>query len=381
MELRITDVPSEMIEIGKAIVSEKSDTYSEEILESLRHDFSVFGGKETDEEDFVYRFVYDHWMYGVDPTEEITYGFANKTHSEKSGYLTWHNRFRYFAFLNDQRDTHLLDNKYEAYLKLKKFYKREAITVSEKDDLDSFREFVEKHGKVIVKPVNLYLTIGLRWFDAENIDDYEKVLDELLESAKGFAEIDARCISKPQVIVEELIEDGKEMPPFNTEMASLVRCTTILTSEGVSFFYPAFRTAGKVVKNENGIDYEKTDIFIAAVDGESGIITSKAYDYFGNIIEKHPLSGQRFEGTQLPDWKGLLEMLTEAAYELPTLRYVGWDVAYTGKGWCIIEGNTSGEFFSQMVNGHGYKREFEKLIGWKMPDKLWWQPWFGAKKQ
>lgn len=380
MELKITDIPSEMKEIGKQIVSEKRYLYTDEELENLRHEFAVFGGKYTDGDDFVYQYIYDHWMYGVDPNEEYTYRFKNKTHTEKSEYLTWDNRFQYYAVLNNIKDVHMLDNKYEAYLKLKKYYKREAILVSDKKDLDLFRNFVKKHGKVIVKPVNLYLTIGLRWLNAEEITDYSILLDELIENAKKYAKIDSGSISKPSVIIEELIEDNPIMPPFNPEMLSMVRCTTILTKKGVQFFYPAFRTCSKVVKNEQGIDYEKTDIFICALDRESGMITSGGYNYFGNVVTKHPCSGQIFEGTQLPEWDKLLEMLADAAAEFPSLHYIGWDVAYSTNGWCIIEGNTNGEFFSQMAFGHGFKSEFEKLIDWKISDQLWKHPLFRKER-
>ena len=374
MELKITDVPCEMIEIGKQIVSEKRYLYTDEELENLRHYFTVFGGDYTDDGDFIYQYVYDHWMYGVNSEEEHTYRFKNKTHAEKSEYLTWDNRFQYYAVLNNKKDIHILDNKYEAYLKLKKYYKREAILVSDKEDLNIFRDFVKKHGRVIVKPVNLYLTIGLRRLNADEIIDYEAVLDELIESAKEFAKIDSGSISKPAVIVEQLLEDMSTVPPFNHEILSPIRCTTVLTKDGVEFLYPAFRTTGNIVEGENGTDYEKTEVFICSIDKESGIITSGGYNYFGNIAIKHPVSGLIFEGTQLPEWDKLLEMLTEAAHELPSLRYIGWDVAYSTNGWCIIEGNTNGEFFTQMVYGHGFKSEFEKLIDWKISDQLWKHP-------
>ena len=129
-----------------------------------------------------------------------------------------------------------------------------------------------------------------------------------------------------------------------------------------------------MVKTEQGIDYEKTEVFIAAIDKKSGVITSGGYNYFGDVVETHPVSGLVFEGTQLPEWDKLLEMLTEAALEFPSLRYIGWDVAYSKNGWCIIEGNTNGEFFTQMVYGHGFKSEFEKLIDWKISDQLWKHP-------
>ena len=374
MELKITDVPCEMIEIGKQIVSEKRYLYTDEELENLRHYFTVFGGDYTDSGDFIYQYIYDHWMYGVNSEEEHTYRFKNKTHAEKSEYLTWDNRFQYYAVLNNKKDIHILDNKYEAYLKLKKYYKREAILVSDKEDLNIFRDFVKKHGRVIVKPVNLYLTIGVRALNADEITDYEAVLDDLIEKAIEFARIDSGSISKPAVIVEEFLEDCAADPPFNREILSVVRCTTVLTKDGVEFLYPAFRTTGNIVEGENGIDYEKTEFFVAAIDNNSGIITSGGYNHFGNIVIKHPVSGLFFEGTQLPEWDKLLEMLTEAALELPSLRYIGWDVAYSTNGWCIIEGNTNGEFFSQMVYGHGFKSEFEKLIDWKISDQLWKHP-------
>ena len=374
MELKITDVPCEMIEIGKQIVDEKRYLYTDEELENLRHYFTVFGGDYTDSGDFIYQYIYDHWMYGVNSEEEHTYRFKNKTHAEKSEYLTWDNRFQYYAVLNNKKDIHILDNKYEAYLKLKKYYKREAILVSDKEDLNIFRDFVKKHGRVIVKPVNLYLTIGVRSLYADQITDYDTVLYELIESAKEFAKIDSGSITKPSVIVEELLEDMSTVPPFNREILSVIRCTTVLTKDGIEFLYPAFRTTGSVVRDEKGVDYEKTEMFLCAIDMKDGKIISGGYNYFGNVVKKHPCSGLFFEGTQLPEWDKLLEMLTEAALELPSLRYIGWDVAYSKNGWCIIEGNTNGEFFTQMVYGHGFKSEFEKLIDWKISDQLWKHP-------
>ena len=374
MELKITDVPCEMIEIGKQIVAEKRYLYTDEALENLRHYFTVFGGDYTDGGDFIYQYIYDHWMYGVNADEECNFRFKIKTHAEKSEYVTWDNRFQYYAVLNNKKDIHILDNKYEAYLKLKKYYKREAILVSDKEDLSLFRAFVKKHGRVIVKPVNLYLTIGLHWLNADEITNYDAVLDELIESAKEFAKIDSGSISKPSVIVEELIEDSPSMPAFNPEMLSMIRCTTVLAHGKVEFFYPALRTFGNIVRNQQQIDYEKTEVFFAAIDKKSGLITSDGYNYFGDLVKKHSCSGQVFKETQLPEWDKLLEMLTAAALELPSLRYIGWDVAYSKNGWCIIEGNQDGEFFSQMVFGHGFKREFEKLIDWKISDQLWKHP-------
>lgn len=39
----------------------------------------------------------------------------------------------------------------------------------------------------------------------------------------------------------------------------------------------------------------------------------------------------------------------------------------------MYESNYSGEFMFQLINGRGYKREFEELIGWKFDKEYWWQ--------
>jgi len=38
-----------------------------------------------------------------------------------------------------------------------------------------------------------------------------------------------------------------------------------------------------------------------------------------------------------------------------------------------MEGNYSGEFTFQLINGRGYKKEFEELIDWKYEKTFWWE--------
>ncbi len=56
-------------------------------------------------------------------------------------------------------------------------------------------------------------------------------------------------------------------------------------------------------------------------------------------IYKHPLTGSSFEGFKLPCWHESCEMVKEAAYKLLPIRTIGWDVALTPSGPCIIEAN------------------------------------------
>ena len=58
---------------------------------------------------------------------------------------------------------------------------------------------------------------------------------------------------------------------------------------------------------------------------------------------------------------------------IPDYGYVGWDLVLTPDGWCVMEGNYSGEFTFQLINGRGYKKEFEELIDWKYEKTFWWE--------
>ena len=62
--------------------------------------------------------------------------------------------------------------------------------------------------------------------------------------------------------------------------------------------------------------------------------TSKLVTY-----EKHPDTGIKFDGYQLPFIKEAMELCKEAAMEVDEIRFVGWDVCITKDGPAIIEGN------------------------------------------
>lgn len=56
-------------------------------------------------------------------------------------------------------------------------------------------------------------------------------------------------------------------------------------------------------------------------------------------ILKHPITGKSFAGFQLPDWQDACKLVKEASTYFLPIRTVGWDVALSPDGPCIIEGN------------------------------------------
>jgi len=303
--------------------------------------------------------------------------------------VTWHSRFAYLAHLNNARDTHLLDNKFEAYERLRPFYKREAMLLSDESDYQRFCDFVGRHKNIFVKPVNLELAEGTHRLGVvgEKAEEGVKVkgegeqrTDSVLHSSlithhsslketflallKEAREIKSEKVLRPilhQLILEEEIVPSEALAQFNRAEMSLLRVTTVVVSGEVHFFYPVFRVMCGDGKSQCGETYSMD----ALIDADSGEVVTGGMDAISPEQERHPVSGVRIKGFRMPDWDALKEMLAQAAREFPTIRYIGWDVVHTDRGWCIIEGNPGGEFFFQLCAGHGVKDEFEKLIGFK----------------
>lgn len=72
---------------------------------------------------------------------------------------------------------------------------------------------------------------------------------------------------------------------------------------------------------------------------KTGTIDSNVIDDYGNVYEKHPLTGKKFSEVKVQDVKEAFELCKKAALEVQEVRYVGWDVAFSNKGPVIVEGN------------------------------------------
>lgn len=373
-EMKITDNNEEMIAFGRQLVTEQPELYSEAYMQLLERKYSPFFNNKDEYYDAVYSAIYCQYVYGTSILEYGTYNFKQKTHEEKTQYITWDSRFLYMAFLNKDSFKHILDNKFEAYEFLKPFYKRDAMLLSDEKDYDVFYSFVKKHPAVFVKPNNLELTEGVHRLEYDENDDLKNIFDTLLKEAAELSSTEVKREIDHRLILEELISPSEFIRQINPNEMSLLRVTTINIKGNVHFFYPCLRLLLGNGKDEVGEDYS----CVALIDSETGEVVTNGKSSFGDF-DINPVTGQKIQGMFMPEWSDLKNMLTEAAEMLPEIRYIGWDVTHTDKGWCIIEGNPNGEFFYQMCLDHGVKEEFENLIGLKVPYDFWKSPLFRKK--
>lgn len=202
----------------------------------------------------------------------------------------------------------------------------------------SFEDFAEKVkglNQLICKPLSSTQGKGIVRICFSDYKDLKAVYDDLM--------------GRKKMICEECIVQHPEIAAFNASSVNTVRVLTIVDGTGEErrchHVYAGFRMGrGQLVDNfhAGGI--------IASVDPRTGITCMDAIDLEGNHYPVHPESGLSTLGFKLPNWDKVLEITEKAALKLAVRTgedgkvtgagMVGWDVAITPEGTCLVEGNS-----------------------------------------
>ena len=101
---------------------------------------------------------------------------------------------------------------------------------------------------------------------------------------------------------------------------------------------------------------------------ENGKIGSNVIDDFGNIYEYHPLTKKKFSEVSISGVKEAFELVKKLHMEIPQLRYIGWDIAFTPDGPELVEGNEYPGYglfqFYKLYNNkkYGHKKEISDIL-------------------
>ncbi len=370
-QIKITDDMLEMVAIGKELFESKQNVYTEKMCNTIMATINANmpGASEEEKQDVFYRAIYDYWVYGNNISEEFYFGFADKSHEEKSKFVTFRNRYLYIHHLNKKENAVLLNDKYKAYQLLKPYYKRDIIQIESEQDYVLFEEFVQKHPVFVAKPVGLGLAIGVHKVDSGDFGSERELFDTLIEEGRT-AKAEFAWGTSGAVVLEELIQQHEELARIHPHSVNGIRVTTVRLGDEVHLVHPWF----KIGANGNFVTSAAQGTMDATIDAKTGIVDSWGAKENGELVEYHPQTGIRIPGYVIPEWDSLIQTVTEISKILPDINYVGWDMVLTpDKGWCIMEGNFAGEFMWQMCYGKGMKQEFEELIGWKPEKQFWWE--------
>lgn len=246
--------------------------------------------------------------------------FWELSSAQRASVLTRGKNDQYVAALNDRAEWDAFEVKPEFLARFAPHVKRRwlDLTVAGPEALQAFGEAL---GSFIVKPR-----------DASHGDDVEKLQAAQVED---WAALHARLLERGQTLCEEIIRQHPALDAIWPGSINTIRMVTIL-KDGQAHVVAAYLRVGN---GPRPVDNFNNGGMVAPVDRETGVVLCRARDKAGHLFERHPATGTRFEGTQLPMWGETLALLQEAAQVVPSIRYVGWDVAVTPEGPLLVEGN------------------------------------------
>lgn len=248
---------------------------------------------------------------------------------------------------NPHKDVYIVGNKWHAYNWFKEYYVRECCFVKREafeesvnagcEGMDEFVAFANRHKRFIVKPLFKDSGVGVAIVDSEGLD-VKTIL--------------AKC-PQSDFIAEELIVQSDALAKFHPSSVNTLRLNTVRCKDSVEVVWPILRfgRSGNIVDNAhfNGI--------FSVIDEKSGMAIA-AGDVKRHKYVEHPDTHCPLVGFKVPQWEEACELVRLLATKTEGLRFIGWDLAHTDKGWVLVEANTSPGILSPMVTGVGIRKEF-----------------------
>ncbi len=284
-------------------------------------------------------------IYGTGITDFFQYRFYRRPHRERKEFMVYRQRMWLVRNLNKREEREIFDQKplfnryFNAYLGRKWLDIRSA-------SYEDFRVFTESFERFLVKPVRGSHGMGIR---VEKVKEHCD-LPALYQKLKG-----------EEVLLEELIVQHEELAAFNRSSVNTVRVATLLDKAGRVNLMTANLRLGR---GDFYADNFHHNGIAALLDVESGQVISPAVDKKLQQYLEHPLSKKPITGFTVPCWEGVLALVREAAPVVPTVRYVGWDVAVGKDGRArLIEGNAAADpDLSQMPDQVGKWPLYRKVL-------------------
>ncbi len=284
---------------------------------------------------------------GIGYTDYFRGDYINLTSKQKDTYVTAKSFYKVIHYLNNQDYITIFHDKLIFNKYFQEYIKRDYINLK-KSTFEDFNKFLKKHNVVFAKDPTGECGHGISKIIVKDIKDKEKLYNNLIENK--------------QFLVEEEIIQSKQLNEINPNVVNSFRVVT-LVKDGKAYIV---NNALRVNQDESEVIGCTNDLYFSF--SSDGKIDSNVIDDYGNIYDKHPLTGKKFSDVLVKDVNEAFELCKKAALEVQEVRYVGWDVAFSNKGPVIVEGNEYPgygifQFFKLKNKKEGHLKEIEDIIG------------------
>ncbi len=260
--------------------------------------------------------------YGAGFHDYNIFAFYNMNHKQRKTYVTRVINKKVISLCNNPKFSYIFDNKNIFNDRFKKYLNREFLDIA-KIDFNDFKKFMKNKEIIFAKPNIGESGKGIEKLNKKNFKDLKEMFYYVNNPDKNFG------------VIEELITQHQSLNKLYPLAINSLRIVTIVVDEKPHVIYAVCKMGneGKFVDNiENSGIFCPIELDTGKLNGVAR--SSKLINY-----TKHPYTEVELVGYQLPYIKEALELVKKAALEIQEIKYIGWDVAITENGPCIIEGN------------------------------------------
>lgn len=282
------------------------------------------------------------FKYGAGYLDYNLFEMYNMNSKERKTILTRGVNNTYFQLHNDPSYTHIFNNKDEFNEVFKKYVNRDFLVLNKENEKE-FNEFCKNKKEIMIKPIDGTHGDGVRKIKPDK-NTYKSLLDEM------------------PLLAEEVIIQIDEMNKLNPSSVNTVRAITFSENGKTTIITAYLRVGnGRIVDNFNGGG------MVVPINVKTHKIEYPALDKAGNLYYEHPTTHTPFIGFEIPMYKEIEKLVTEAGKVIPEVKYVGWDIALSTKGPLIVEGNNFPGHDIYQLPPHrkgniGVKPEFDKVL-------------------
>lgn len=268
--------------------------------------------------------VHSVFAYNISVLEYFQFRFFEKTSDEKEKWAGTGFMYEYQQKMNPVKERSILDDKTQFYRSYKKFFVHKMADSNEVSTNEDLVKLLLNNpsGKIVFKAAD------------GNCGTQVKILPTSQFDSNSIAVF---MKNNNYDLVEEFVIQHPKLNELSPSAVNTVRVFSQLNAQNeVELLGCRLR-----ISVDSPVDNMAAGNMAAPIDDETGIVYAPAV--FSDITKtdktKHPITGVEIVGFEIPFWKEVIAMVTEAHLAYPQNRSIGWDIVITEKGPGFIEGN------------------------------------------
>jgi len=267
--------------------------------------------KEKSSKKFIiFDMLYCSFKYQAAFFDYLEFEFYNLNNKQRKTYLTNGKNNEIVKRFNNKDYWYILDNKaiFDDYYK--KYLNRDYLKPN--SSIEDFNNFIKNKDIIVLKPID---GIGGKGIEIKKTNEIN------YEYCKNY-------------LLEDVIIQNKSLSEIYDKSVNSLRMFTFFDGEN-SYLLQSIIKFG----NNGFVDNFSSGGMYAFLNDFGKVITP-AIDQNDIVYTAHPYSNKDILGFDVPLFDIAKKTVLEASKELKEIKYIGWDVAITNHGVCIIEGNS-----------------------------------------